>query len=383
MRIAYIYTALTTFGGVDRVLTEKANYLADKLGYEVYIITDTQLNRPPVFPLSSNVKHIDLCLDFGEQYKYGIIKRYFCYRSLMKQYKKKLEETLLQIKPQITITTCGRDLDIINDLKDGSIKIGESHTTKEYMRNLYQMVQKGFPYSFVARRWMAKMENAVKLLSDFVVLNQHDAMSWEKIRPVHIISNSLTFSTVTQSDLNHHRVICVGRLSIEKGADRMIEIWKKVSKRHPEWVVEWFGNGPLQEQITTNIKDAHIEHSFHINAPTQNIKEEYLKSDIYALCSRFEGFGMVLIEAMSCGIPCVSYDCPHGPRTIIENEKNGFLVEDGNTDAFIYRLEQLMTDIELRKKMGVKAKETSAQYAPEIIMKQWDELFKNIVNKAQ
>lgn len=381
MRIAYLYTALTTFGGVDRVLTEKANYLADSLGHEVYIITDSQAHRPPVFPLSDKVHHIDLETDFDEQYHYGTVKRFLCYRRLMKQYRQRLEDTLRKIKPQITISTCGRDLDFLNDLKDGSIKMAESHTTKEYMRNLYLMKAKGFPYSLVANHWTRKMEKSIKQLKEFVVLNEHDADSWKKIREAKIIPNSLPFKVQDTSILDHHRIISVGRLSVEKGADRMIEVWKRLAHAHPGWSVEWFGHGPMHDEISNIVKEQHLEDSFHMHAPVQNIKDEYLKSDIYALCSRFEGFGMVLIEAMSCGLPCISFDCPHGPRTIIKNGQNGFLIPDNDIDAYVACLDKLMNDIELRERIGKAGKESSAQYAPEQIMQQWEDLFKATIQR--
>lgn len=381
MTIAYIYTALTTFGGVDRVLTEKANYLADEMGHEIYIITDSQAKKAPVFPLSPKVHHIDLEIDFDEQYHYSIVKRFFCYRRLMKQYKSRLEETLRKIKPQITISTCGRDLDFLNDLKDGSIKIGESHTTKEYMRNFYLMEEKGFPYNVVAKYWRKKMEQSIKKLKEFVVLNEHDAESWSSIRTTKIIPNSLPFKTEETSKQNNKRIISVGRLSVEKGADRMVEIWGRISQKHPDWSIEWYGHGPLQDKITQIIKEQHLENSFHINAPVQQIKEKYLLSDIYALCSRFEGFGMVLIEAMSCGLPCVSFDCPHGPRTIISNNENGYLIENDNVESYISHLEKLMEKSELRKEMGKKAKQAAEKYSPEVIMQKWEELFKETVSK--
>lgn len=379
MRIAYLYTALTTFGGVDRVLTEKANYLAEVLGHEVYIITDSQAGRPPVFPLSAKVRHVDLETDFDEQYHYGIVKRFLCYRRLMKQYRSRLEKLLLQVKPDITISTCGRDLDFLNTLRDGSIKMGESHTTKAYMRNLYLMRQKGFPFNLVARHWERKMETSIKQLKAFVVLNEHDAESWRPIRPVTIIPNSLPFRAERTSTLRNNRIISVGRLSVEKGADRMIEIWKRLAPKHPTWTLEWFGHGPLQDEIEGIIRKEGLQESFHTNAPTQHIQDEYLNSDIYALCSRFEGFGMVLIEAMSCGLPCVSFDCPHGPRTIIKDREDGFLIPDNDMEAYTACLDRLMQDFELRQRIGQQAKKTSEKYMPEHIMLQWERLFTEVI----
>lgn len=378
MRIAYIYTALTTFGGVDRVLTEKANYLADTLGHDVYIITDSQAGRPPVFPLSEKVHHIDLKTDFDEQYHYGIIKRFFCYRRLMKQYRRRLEQTLYEIKTNITISTCGRDLDFLCDLTDGSIKMGESHTTKEYMRNFYLMKQRGFPFKLVASYWQRKQEKAICRLKEFVVLNQHDADSWSSLRGCTVIPNSLPFSAKEHSTLQNNRIISVGRLSVEKGADRLYEIWKHVSVNKPGWILDWYGHGPLHDEYTRKLDSENCQ-SFHLNEPTQDIEARYRQSDIYVLCSRFEGFGMVLIEAMSCGLPCIAFDCPHGPRTIIKDGVNGFLIPEGDNAQYIEKLELLMSDEKLRKEMSIEAIKTSQRYAPEIIMRQWDDLFKRTI----
>lgn len=381
MRIAYIYTALTTFGGVDRVLTTKANYLAEKMNYDVYIITDSQAGRPPVFPLSPKVHHIDLETDFDEQYHYNIVKRYLCYRRLMKQYKMRMEETLSRIKPDITITTCGRDLDFLNSLTDGSIKMGESHTTKAYMRNLYLMKQKGFPYSLVARHWEKKMENEVKKLRAFIVLNEHDAKCWREFRDVTVIPNAIPFTVPTVSHVKNKRIISVGRFSIEKGIDRTLEIWKEVAKSHPEWRLDWYGEGQLIEDIQQKLESYHLRDSFHFNKPVQNIQDQYLQSDIYMMCSRHEAFPMVLLEAMSCGLPCIAFDCPFGPRSIITDGKNGFLVEDGNVQSYVNKLSKLMDNIEMREKMSKESKIASENYSQERIMQKWDSFFRsNLTN---
>lgn len=380
MRIVYIYTALTTVGGVDRVITNKVNYLAEVLGYDIYIITDSQAGRPPVFPLSPKVHHIDLETDFDEQYHYGIIRRFMCYHRLMKQYRQRLEKTLKEIKPDIVSTTCGRELDFLTEIQDGSIKIGESHIAKKYCRNFHLMEARGGIYKVIAKYWREKQENAIAKLDGFVVLTQYDADSWANVKKATIIPNPLPFIPHTHSNCKSKRIISVGRYSEQKGYDLLIEAWGRIAKNYPDWRIDIYGNGEQEEVLQELIAKYHVADSFKLNPPTQNIKDKYTESSIYVMSSRFEGFGLVLIEAMACGLPCISFDCPHGPADIIKNGENGILVENGNIEQLAKAIEYLINNEEERIRMGQQAQKMVQKYSPDSIMKMWVDLFKKLKN---
>ena len=145
MTIVYLYTALCTVGGADRSIIQKANYLADEMHQDVFIITDSQKERPPVFPISPRIRHIDIAIDFDRQYHHNLLVRGYYYFTLMYLYRKKLEYWLKTLKPDIVISTLGRELDFLTQLDDGSVKIGESHIAKPYTRNLHLMEQRGIP----------------------------------------------------------------------------------------------------------------------------------------------------------------------------------------------------------------------------------------------
>lgn len=381
MKIAYIYTALTSLGGVDRILTIKANYFADRLGYDVYIITDSQAGKAPVFPLSPKVHHIDLETDFDEQYHYGIIKRYFCYRRLMKQYRQLLEKTLYEIKPDIVLTTCGRDLDFLTEIKDGSIKVGESHTVKQSCRNFHIMEARGGLYKYVARYWRYKQEKAIKRLDSFVVLTKHDAESWSKVRNAEIIPNPVSIDNTQITTGKNKKIISVGRLSVEKGFDMLVDAWGIVTDKHQDWELNIYGEGTLKETLERQIKDNNLGDSLHLCGPTKTVMEKYAESSIYVLSSRFEGFGLVLVEAMSCGVPCVSFNCPHGPAEIIEDGVNGILVENGNVVALANAIEDLIVNENKRIEMGKKAHEMVQKYSQDNVMEMWVELFNKLKNE--
>ncbi len=383
MKIAYIYTALTSMGGVDRILSTKANYFAEQSGYEVYIITDSQAGHPPIFPLSPKVKHIDLKTDFDIQYHHGLIMRTYYYFSLMKQYKKRLTKVLKEIEPDFVLTTLGRDMDFLPNIKDGSIKIGESHIAKQFTRNFHLMEQRGFPYKQIAHYWRRKQENAVKQLDALVVLTQYDAESWNAVKPATVIPNPSPFTPKQFSSCQNKQIISVGRLSEQKGYDMLIETWQIVSSKHPDWKLTIYGEGLLKDELETQIKEKGVNETLHICEPTSAIAEKYAESSIYVMSSRFEGFGLVLIEAMACGVPCISFDCPYGPSDIIRNDEDGLLVENGNTKKLAEAIIYLIEHEEIRIRMGEKARISSQRYAPEQIMNQWTNLFNELKNKKQ
>ncbi|MBQ8360992.1 MAG: glycosyltransferase family 4 protein [Bacteroidaceae bacterium] len=375
MKIVYLYTALVTVGGADRVVTEKANYLAEVLGHDVYIITDSQNGRQPVFPLSTKVKHIDLDINFDKQYHHGLLVRAYYYFSLMYLYKKRLGKLLNEIKADVVITTLGRDLDFLTTLEDGSKKVGESHIAKQYTRNFHLMESRGFPYRQIAKYWRRKQEKAVRRLDAFVVLTQYDAESWSKIKAAEIIPNSLPFYTEESSTLDKKQIITVGRLSEQKGFDLLISAWSCIARQHSDWKIHLYGEGELENELRKSVAQNGMEDSFLIHKPVKDIKEKYLESSIYVMSSRFEGFGMVLIEAMACGVPCVSFDCPHGPSYIVKDGEDGILVENGNVEKLADAISSLIVDKERRMAMGKAAKRNIARYSQKDIMRQWENLF--------
>ena len=120
-----------------------------------------------------------------------------------------------------------------------------------------------------------------------------------------------------------------------------------------------------------------------IHEPTSEIIAKYQESSIYIMSSRYEGFGMVLLEAMACGIPCVSFDCPYGPSDIIHDGEDGFLVKHLDTTALAERICYLIENPEIRKEMGEKAKRNIKRYSRENVMAQWTELFNHLLHAGQ
>lgn len=377
MKILYAVERVNLRGGYDRIIIEKANYLAEH-GCEVIICVSSHALSKPFYPISEKVKLVDFDIDFDQQYKYSLFIRAYIYKKLMRRYRKMLSNLLVIEHADIVITTLGREIDFITEINDGSAKVGESHIAKDYVRNLHLMEQRGFIYRIIAKYWRKKIDHKVKKLAALVLLTQHDANSWDGLAKTVVIPNSLPFYPPHGSSCENKQVIFVGRLNEQKGLEYLVDTWMKVNQKHPDWVLHVFGDGEQKQLLLQMIKEAGLECAIIVNQPTPMIMEMYLESSIFLLTSRFEGFGMVIIEAMICGLPVVSFDCPWGPADIIRDGEDGFLVEYLNTDEAAQRVCQLIESVMLRKNMGVKARLNVQRYNRDVVMKQWIDLFKSL-----
>ena len=378
MHILYIYSEISIMGGTDKVLVEKANYLATH-GYQVTVVTEAQMGRKLSFSLDSAVKHIDMGLDFNKQYQPNIIKRAYIYFSLRRKYKKRLKAVLMEEKPDIVSAIVGRSLDFIADIHDGSIKIVEAHTTKHFLRSYHLMEQRGGVFKYLARYLRWNMCRQVSRLDGIVLLTQRDADDWKEAKRTFVIPNAVPYYPAESSTLDNKQVIMVGRYNDAKGYDYLIPAWEIVHQRHPDWVLNAYGSGELHDQVVKWIVERHLEKSFILHEPTTHITEKYLESSICVLSSRYEGFSLVILEAMACGVPFVSFDCPHGPRNIIRHEEDGLLVEYLNPQALADGICRLIEDESLRKRLGANARRNVCRFSKDSVMKQWEDLFNELV----
>ena len=379
-KIMYIFSELTIKGGTDKVITYKANYLSTH-GYDVTIVTETQMGRPHVFPLSSTVRTFDIGLNFNKQYSQSFFHRAITYLLYMHLYKNRLKKIIKKEKPDIVITTMGRSLDFISRLKDSSIKIGEAHTTKYHLRSLHLMEEKGIIYKWIAKSFRRRQISNAKKLSALVLLTPEDANDWKGITNTYVIPNSIQSMPHEASKLNQKRAIMVGRYNEAKGYEYLVEAWDIVYQKHPDWCIDIYGSGELHNDVESWIKEKHLENTIIMHEPTNQIMDKYLESSICIVSSRYEGFSMAIVEAMASGVPCVSFDCPFGPRNIIKNEEDGILVEYLNSKALADNICRLIEDDNLRIKLGANARVNIQRFSEEKIMNQWINLFNSLTNR--
>ena len=367
-----LYTILGTYnsGGMERVLANKVNYLAN-LGYEITIVTTDQQNRPSYFELHSSINHIDLGINYTDDLGKGVFSRVISYYKKLKIHQRKLKVLLLSLKPDITISMFDNDASFIPKINDGSKKILEIHFSR-FKRLQYG---RGGVWKWIDG-YRSKLDiNTVRKFDRFVVLTEEDKGYWGNLSNMCVIANANSFESESTALLDNKQVLAVGRFDYQKGFDDLIKIWDKVATQFPEWKLNIYGHGPLKEEYQRLIESLNLGESVQLHNPTKDIKNIYLKHSILVMTSRYEGLPMVLLEGQVCGLPMVSMSCKCGPKDIINEGINGFLISEGDQDKFADKLMLLMDDETLRKKMGRSASENSKRFSENEIMKKWIELF--------
>lgn len=377
IKIAYCTPSIYISGGVERVITAKANYLADVLGYDVYIILTDGKGREPYYKLSDKIHIVQLNIGFEEMWSMSFFRKVIAYLRKQRQFKRALRKTLFDIRPDITVSTLRREINFITKIKDGSKKVGEMHQNRLNYRNFKPDETNVFKELF-SKIWMNRFLAHIKELDRYVVLSNEDRDNWLEIENTCVINNPISFTSLEKSSCASLKVISVGRYVYEKGFDMLIQAWAKAEKQCPDWELHVYGKGDRADY--QSIADKLNLKKCFLHAETSEIKEKYLESSIYVMSSRFEGFPMVLPEAMSCGLPCVSFACPCGARDIIADGEDGLLVENGNIDQLADKLVYLMTHDEERKVMGKRAAENIKRLEIDKIMEKWDTLFKSLVS---
>ena len=221
-------------------------------------------------------------------------------------------------------------------------------------------------------------EKNYSLFKKYIVLTEEDKKNWN-LSNIKVIPNSLPFYPEEFSKCENKKIISVGRLDSQKGYDILIDVWNIISKKYPDWVLEIYGDGPEKENLQNKINKLGLEKSFLLKGAVKDIQDKYLESSIYVMSSRYEGMPMVLLETMACGLPVISFDCPCGPKDIIKNNENGFIVKFGNIEQMAEKIEELIIDEEKRKLFGKNARKNIQRYSQDKIMNQWKELFEELV----
>lgn len=376
MKILYYLPSLEAPGGLERIITFKANYFAEH-GEEVTIVTSEMGERRPYFPLSPQIRHIDLHVPIDYPYNQSRLKKLLKYPFRYHRFRKKFTRLLLQLRPDITISTLRRELNFLNDVDDGSVKIGEFHVT----RHAYGAEALTSGNTVVKRLkglWNRRFIRQLSRLKRVVLLTHEEAGFWPELNNVCVIPNPIVTPLDKVSDGSSHKVIAAGRYAPQKGFDRLIDSWALVAQKHPSWTLHIYGDGYLREELQAQTDRLGLTDACLLEHTVDNIADKYSESSLFILSSRFEGFGMVITEAMGCGVPSVSFACPCGPRDIINDGVNGLLVEDGHVEQMAEKISYLIEHEEIRREMGKQAYRDAQKYKMENIARQWKELFESV-----
>lgn len=379
MKIIYCTHSTYNPGGMERVLLNKVTYLSALPEWEVSVVTTDQHQRPSFYPFPEKVRMTDLEINYSEDNEKGAWKKITGYLRKRKEHKRKLTALLLKEKPDIVVSLYPSESSFIPDIKDGSKKVLELHFNKFFR---IQYGRKGI--IGLIDRWRTRQdERIVRRFDKFVVLTNEDKGYWGDLPNIEVIPNAAIHVSKNYSEVKNKRVIAVGRLDYQKGFDRLIQAWKLVqyTGQFTDWKLDIFGQGEWREMLQQMIDEQGLQNTAKINPPTNAILNEYVHSSLLVMSSNYEGFGMVLVEAMSCGVPVISFDCKCGPKDIIQTGINGLLVPNGDIQALADAMMKVMEDEAYRKMLSQNARKVVDTYSEQAVMSQWIRLFTSITAK--
>lgn len=366
MKIVYLYPSLAIWGGIERILVNKMNYLVRHEDYEVYIITSDQGQHPILYDLDERVHFIDLNIRFHSRYQYKLWRRLMEFIKLSRKYHDGLQSLFREIQPDVIVCTSSQYVRPLLTIKGNVSLIVESHINFSRHDIWTNRIR-----TFINNYWIGKAEAVVTLTNG-------DAENWSRVsKHVHVIPNVVNLNDTNQySDCTEKRVLFVGRFEEQKSIGELFNIWKLVHPQFPDWQLDLYGEGYLWKHYKQEADALNI--NIVVHEPTRHIMDVYRSSSILVLTSLYEPFGLVIPEAMSCGLPVVSFDSPYGPATIITDREEGFLIPNRDHQVFVNRLGLLMSDLDLRQQMGMKAIISSQRFSADKIMPMWKELFEQL-----
>lgn len=377
MKLIYCIHSLYNPGGMERVLVNKVSYLVRQMGWEVVVVTTDQHQRPVFYPLPEEVRLIDLDINYSEDNSKGTFRKIGGYLRRRRLHRRRLTEVLMREKADIVVSLYPSESSFIPEIKDGSKKVLELHFCKFFR---LQYGRKGL-MGLIDRLRTWQDERLVRRFDKFVVLTEEDRGYWGALPNMEVIPNAALFIAPAYATQAEKRVIAVGRLDYQKGFDRLVEAWALVQQNEAfrDWRLDIFGQGEWRELLEQMICERGLQQTARINAPSKQIGAEYAASSLLVMSSNYEGFPMVMIEAMACGLPVVAFEFKCGPKDIINNHHNGIRVEEGNISALADAMMELMQNSELRKRMSLEARKVTETYSEERVMRRWVTLFESLM----
>lgn len=363
MTILYVTDAFAVWGGMERVLADKMNYLLEQYGYDVCLLTINQGLHSIPFSLNPMIKHLNLNVRMHDQYEYSALRRVVKLCQLKSLLYKRLREALHEIDPDIII--CAK-LDFVGGLNKvrGNVPlVVESHTLC--------IADKFENSGWLRRLHVRRFKSNVRKTDVVVALTEGDAKDWLNYHQNAVVIPNVVHldDSEFKSNSSEKRIIFVGRYDKQKDFESLLRIWKLVYSCYPDWTLDIFSDGYVEVPGVRVFK------------PISNIMDQYLNSSLLVLTSLYEPFGLVLPEAMSCGLPVVAFDCPYGPSEILTDGVDGFLVKNRDINEFADRVCQLIQDKELRVRMGQAGIKSSQRYRADLIMPKWKDLFERLCQK--
>lgn len=339
MKILFVINSLKNKSGTERIAIELANKLSLMANYDVTLLNRESIKSNTAYPVSDNVNVVAISGNFFEFYK----------------------------KLKIHISLHSYDMVIVHNM--GKLSLLCSLLPK--IKKLVTLEH----VSFVSR------PKKVQILSKFfykwvdqvVTLTQKDKEQFDKFHSkVIVIPNFSPFSIVPKSTFSSKQIVTIGRLTDQKNYLHLLKAWQKIYQMIPEWHLNIYGEGEHKKMLEDYIKQNSLQQVI-LKGSTSNVEDVYRNSDFFVMSSKYEGLPMVLVEAQSFGLPIISYNCPFGPAEIVQNDVNGFLVEDQNIQELSHAILTLAMSPEVLISFSEKSLVKAQEFQSDRIIKLWSE----------
>lgn len=379
MRLLLFTQFLSNVGGLERTLTDKANFLVER-GHDVLIVS-YEHEGPLAYPLSPLVQHIDLRCHYFTLYQCPVWRRPLEMLRKKRNFRERFQHVVATFNPDVIVVTIPNTENFIADVVNIAGKTSHIPVVVEsHLAFGHFVLKRGATEKIMLYLWNPL--TAIKKANLFIALTKGDVECWQRngLSNVKVVPNPITLypEQLPCREKIGGRILCVGRLTPQKRFDRVIDAFTLIAGKYTDWHVDIYGEGELHQHLLSRISQNGMEGRIHILVPTPDIYVEYQSSQFFVLSSDYEGFGLVIIEAMSCGIPVVSTDCPYGPSEIIEDGKTGLLVKMDVRDLAA-KMEWMITHDDERRQMGLAAHEAAARYKMETVMPMWEKAYQSVL----
>ena len=361
MKLLYIVPKIKNADGVARVLSIKANYFIEHFNYEIHVLSQNETDKLPFYDFNSKVVFHSIALQ-GNAFKF------------LKSYQKQINRKIQEINPDVILVADNGLKAFVFPFLISTKRpiILECHSSK-FIEEKQQ--KSGFLSKLVSSIKYRFKDFGAQKFTQVVVLSNENLKEWNAKNAV-VIPNPSWIKTEETAFLQNKKVIAIARNSYEKGLDRLLPIWSKINQKHSDWVLDIYTDEI--DSLKKEVVRLGLSSGVNFFPFQKNIENIYIEASVFVITSRFEAFSMTLVEAMSLGLPCIAYDGPAGPRSIIANETNGFLVPDGNIEWFAEKISVLIENENLRKQVSSNAKESMQLYEIDAVMEKWKKLLESL-----
>ncbi|TXK75412.1 glycosyltransferase [Mesonia sp. HuA40] len=368
MKILYLNNQFYLHGGIEKILSQKVNYLIEEYQYKVILCTSEHKNQSYVYPLNKSVNHIDLEINYNRS------KSYFHPINLLKAFKHfiRLKRTIKKLKPNIIISVnFTPEQYFLPFIEKGTPKVKEFHSSGVTLKSTNNLAGK---LKYQLFKLFDKYDSVV-------VLNK-DEKKYYPFKKIEVIPNFIKIPTQNKSLNKEKTIIAAGRLSPVKQFDHLIKAWHMIADEFPDWQVKIFGDGDdeIKDDLQGLIGELKVPNIKLMGSTTQ-LKEEMEKASIYAMTSATECFPMVLLEAQAAQLAIISYDCPNGPRNIIKENRNGVLLPLNSIELFAHKLSEMISSNEYRRQLAINGEVDVLRLEIKEIMPKWTGLFNRLTHK--